>query len=260
MRLYYSEKVDLCHFTFKCIPRETKRQSLLELNIETDPAVKYTFADDGFRNEKIIGSLDKPHEHFFLKVTGRINVDALAFEEEESSSCIGIYRYPYGKTVPGNNLTEYGKLLITELEEHKIDDDFNRAIYVMNRLGNDYSYNPGFTNVNTTAEEAFTLKNGVCQDYAHIYISLMKYMNIPARYVTGLMSGEGKSHAWVEIFYQNKWIGIDPTNKNMIDDNYIKLGHGRDADDCQINLGIMRGGGNQRQEIEVKVWKEEIDD
>ena len=125
----------------------------------------------------------------------------------------------------------------------------------MQRLYKDYVYEAGVTNVETTAEEAFNLGRGVCQDYAHIFISLCRLGGIPARYVTGFMIGEGQSHAWAEILFGDKWIGMDPTNNLLIDDNYIKLSHGRDAADCKINLGIMIGGGEQAQQIKVSVTK-----
>ena len=109
------------------------------------------------------------------------------------------------------------------------------------------------TNVSTTAEEAWRLGRGVCQDYAHIMIALCRKAGIPARYVAGMMIGEGASHAWVEIARDDKWYGFDPANDKVVDDTYVKLGVGRDAADCLINRGLMRGGGTQTQTVDVKV-------
>jgi len=94
---------------------------------------------------------------------------------------------------------------------------------------------------------------GVCQDYAHIYITLLRIMGIPARYVCGMLIGEGVSHAWAEALCEKRWIGFDPTNDCLISDSHIKLGDGRDASECAINRGIIWGGGTQMQEISVAV-------
>ena len=127
------------------------------------------------------------------------------------------------------------------------------ATALMHRLHADFRYAPGTTNVRTTAEQAFQQGCGVCQDYAHIFIALMHLAKIPARYVTGLVTGEGASHAWVEILDGDKWYGLDPTNDMLVTDNHIKIGVGRDAGDCMINRGIMHGNTRQSQEIKVTV-------
>jgi len=116
-------------------------------------------------------------------------------------------------------------------------------------------YESGSTGVETTAEEAFSSGKGVCQDYAHIFICLLRMANISARYVCGLIVGEGESHAWVEVACDGMFIGIDPTYNKFINDEYIKLGVGRDANDCSMNRGVMWGGGKQTQEISVVVNK-----
>ena len=125
----------------------------------------------------------------------------------------------------------------------------------MDELFKSMSYESGSTGMETGAEEAFLAGKGVCQDYAHIMISLLRLFNIPARYVCGLIVGEGKSHAWVEAACGDSFIAFDPTHNQIITDEYIKLGVGRDALDCAINRGIMWGGGSQLQDVTVKVDK-----
>ena len=110
-----------------------------------------------------------------------------------------------------------------------------------------------FTDMKTTAEQALNGGMGVCQDYAHIMLSLCRIERIPCRYVTGMMMGEGSSHAWVEIWDERKWIGFDPTNRKRVNDEYIKISNGRDFADCLVNQGIFTGNVTQEQEIEVIV-------
>ena len=94
---------------------------------------------------------------------------------------------------------------------------------------------------------------GVCQDYAHIFLALCRLMGIPARYVAGMMVGEGATHAWTEVWILGAWIGFDPTNNRLAGDHYIKLSHGRDFGDCTIDKGCFKGFAAQKQNIYVKV-------
>lgn len=135
--------------------------------------------------------------------------------------------------------------------------DIQKTIIMMRRLYRDFSYAPGTTNVSTTAEEALVLGKGVCQDYSHILIALCHLAQIPARYVVGMLEGEGASHAWVEIYDGGFWYALDPTNNLIVSDSHIKISHGRDYKDCLINQGVFTGNTEQRQEISVHVHEKE---
>lgn len=87
-------------------------------------------------------------------------------------------------------------------------------------------------------------------------IALMHMSGIPARYVVGMLQGEGLSHAWVEIYENGMWIGLDPTNNLVVSDRHIKISHGRDYKDCTINQGFFTGNADQRQQIRVSVTEE----
>ena len=93
----------------------------------------------------------------------------------------------------------------------------------------------------------------MCQDYSHILISLCHMEKIPARYVVGMLEGEGLSHAWVEIYENGMWIGLDPTNDLVVGEQHIKVSSGRDYGDCTINQGIFTGAANQTQTASVVV-------
>ena len=94
-----------------------------------------------------------------------------------------------------------------------------------------------------------TQLSGVCQDYAHILLSLLRIEKIPCRYVSGLAFETGETHAWVEVFDGGHWTGIDPTQNRLIGDHYIKLCHGRDYSDCPIERGIYIGNAQSVQTV-----------
>ncbi len=86
-------------------------------------------------------------------------------------------------------------------------------------------------------------------------ISLLRLRGIKARYVVGMLMGEGLSHAWVEAEDNGLWYALDPTNFQMVTDQHIKISHGRDYQDCRINQGLFYGPAHQQQEISVIVQK-----
>lgn len=114
-------------------------------------------------------------------------------------------------------------------------------------------YEPGSTDVATTAAEAFALGRGVCQDYSHILVAACRSVGIPARYVNGIMVGEGATHAWVEVHDGTHWRGLDPTNDRVVDDGYITFCHGRDFSDIPIEQGVFKGNATQRQSVIIRV-------
>jgi len=124
-----------------------------------------------------------------------------------------------------------------------------------------FKYIKGLTTVETTLDEVWSLKAGVCQDFAHFLLVLLRQINIPARYVSGYicpnqngMRGEGATHAWVEAFIPgNGWVGFDPTNNCVVDDLHVRLAVGRNFSDCSPVKGTYKGAAGQTLEVGVSV-------
>ena len=107
------------------------------------------------------------------------------------------------------------------------------------------------------AEQAMAQGMGVCQDYAHILLSLCRLEGIPCRYAAGLLPGEGESHAWVDIYDGGCWTALDPTHDRRALDGYIRFSTGQDSAACSISRGIFRGFARQEQTIHAWVSEEE---
>lgn len=249
MKISYSLPVERCHFTIKCIPKDDERQRLLRKKIEILPATEFSEGEDSYGNKTVYGCVRLAHDSFLYHISGTVELLQTEYEEHAAEGRIGIYRYPHGMCVPGEGLIRY----FDTLELDGCTDDYEKCLHIMHRLHEDFHYAPSRTEVTTGAEEAWRIGAGVCQDYAHIYIALLRRAGVPARYVCGLLAGEGASHAWVEALCGGCWIGLDPTNDCAVDVSHIKLGDGRDASECAINRGIMLGGGVQTQEIYAMV-------
>jgi transglutaminase-like putative cysteine protease len=160
-----------------------------------------------------------------------------------------IYRYQSAHTKPGETLGVYYR----EHKRAESESEYDYAARIMHCIHDDMEYKKGVTDIDTTAEQALSIKAGVCQDYAHIMISILRMADFQARYVVGMMKGEGFSHAWVEAAVLGKWVGFDPTNDNLVDDTYIKISCGRDYRDCIVNRGFFNGCVTQEQNIKVLV-------
>ena len=135
---------------------------------------------------------------------------------------------------------------------------------LMHRIRTQFRYDPKATVVSTPLSEAFEKRHGVCQDFAHIMISGLRGLGLPARYVSGYirtipppgkkrLEGADATHAWVSVWCGRRhgWIGLDPTNDIMIGDDHIILAKGRDYADISPVAGIILG--SKEQDVDVKV-------
>jgi transglutaminase-like putative cysteine protease len=128
-----------------------------------------------------------------------------------------------------------------------------------------FKYIKGITTVETTLDEVWGLKAGVCQDFAHILLVFLRQIRIPARYVSGYicpnrngMRGEGATHAWIEAYIPfNGWVGLDPTNNCEADDLHVRLAVGRNFSDCSPVKGTYKGAAGQQLEVGVSVSYED---
>ncbi len=129
----------------------------------------------------------------------------------------------------------------------------------------EFTYIKGITTIETTVNEIIEHRSGVCQDFAHVLLVLLRSMKIPSRYVSGYicpnkngMRGEGATHAWVEFFIPDYgWVGLDPTNNVWVENRHIKLAVGRDFADCTPVKGTFKGLAKQSLSVYVSVGYED---
>ncbi|MES2573319.1 MAG: transglutaminase family protein [Bacteroidota bacterium] len=128
-----------------------------------------------------------------------------------------------------------------------------------------FAYTKGITTIETTLDEVLELRKGVCQDFAHLLLQLLRTVGIPSRYVSGYvcsndsgLRGEGATHAWVEIYTPTQgWLGLDPTNNIWTMDNHVKLSVGRNFYDCTLVKGTFKGFAKQTLSVSVSIGYED---
>ena len=138
---------------------------------------------------------------------------------------------------------------------------FENAFNVSKFIFENFTYKQGVTTIESDIDEVWSLKAGVCQDFAHLLLEMLQIAELLSRYVSGYicpknhdLRGEGATHAWVEVFLPTYgWIGIDPTNNCLVSDRHVRLAVGKDFHDCTPVKGIYKGSLEHRLEVTVVV-------
>lgn len=146
-------------------------------------------------------------------------------------------------------------------------DPLQLLLAVNSRLYDSFSYVKKSTSVDSPIEDALQSRQGVCQDFAHIMIALVRNLRIPCRYVSGYLnhdashvdrSAEGATHAWVEALLPGLgWVGFDPTNNLIAGGRHIRTAIGRDYADVPPTVGTMKGAADTELQVRVRVTPSE---
>lgn len=242
----FSAKVSDHAFALRCVPMPTPAQRLIWQHFTVLPYCPVATSVDAFGSVVSTGFLGRRHNLFAYEAAGLVEiVEANDVRQPEL-----FYSHPSPLTAPSPELSQ---VAVSLGEPGQAPEAW--AMRLMGAVSSHMAYCPGITSVDTTAAQAFQLRQGVCQDFAHVSVALARLAGVPARYACGFMEGEGASHAWAELFINGRWLAIDPTNNRLVGLTYIKLAHGRDFDDCSISRGTFRGAASQCVSVSVDVWK-----
>jgi transglutaminase-like putative cysteine protease len=140
------------------------------------------------------------------------------------------------------------------------------AVDLMHRIRREFKYDPKATVISTPLKEVFEKRHGVCQDFAHVMIAGLRGLGLPAAYVSGYLrtyppagqprlQGADATHAWVSVWCGGEigWVGFDPTNDLLVENDHIILAVGRDFSDVSPVDGIIVGSRKQKLAVAVDV-------
>jgi transglutaminase-like putative cysteine protease len=140
------------------------------------------------------------------------------------------------------------------------------AVDLMHRIRSEFKYDPKATVISTPLTEVFEKRHGVCQDFAHVMIAGLRGLGLPAAYVSGYLrtvpppgkprlQGADATHAWVSLWCgaETGWVGFDPTNDILVENDHIELAVGRDFSDVSPVDGIIVGSRKQKLSVAVDV-------
>ena len=246
--LRFSEPVSDHAFVLRCLPHSTPTQTVLDSQLIVSPRTTVSAQRDGFGNELRIGRINRPHDDFDFIASGLAVVDALPSGAPEYAHPMFLGDSP--RATADAAIRAFADDVLRVMGNASPAE---KALRLAHALHERMAYSPGATDVTTTAADAFAAGAGVCQDFTHVLIAACRAAGVSARYTSGLMLGEGATHAWAEVYDGEHWRGIDPTNDRAVDDGYIAFSHGRDFSDCPIETGVFRGGARQSQHVAVSV-------
>ena len=271
------------------VSRDGERVHVASLQIVPEP-VHRREGQDFFGNRLTWIEIDAPHDTLTVKLAARVAVDApveppplstLAWEtvREEAFATSDI-----GPMSPAHFLFPSRMVSFDPEIRDYTRESFSpgrpvldAAIELIGRLKADIVYAIGATTVTTMPPMSFALRRGVCQDFAHIMISGLRGIGLPAAYVSGYLrsapstdptrlQGSEAMHAWVLLWcgplvsspasgggQGGGWIGLDPTNAILAADEHVTLAIGRDYTDVAPVDGVILGSGGQRMGVSVNV-------
>lgn len=228
----------------RCQPAANDFQSPTDEHLILPPEFRIKKSADAFGNRIIYGGTRDEHSVLAYVCAGIVQCKEYKIQSE-------LMRPFYGLDTPLTHPTKEMEELLP-LTGGSIE---TQAADICHNIHEAICYEPFSTDVTTSAAEALRQRKGVCQDMAHLMIALCRMKGITARYANGFVEGIGATHAWAEVAIPhdkgNVWIGIDPTHDRIIDYGYIKLAHGRDANDCTVNRGTYLGNSIQQTTINV---------
>ena len=240
-KLTFDDYVHDHSFALRIIPPDTESQKILSCSLNISPSVTTKQTVDAFGNNVTAGYIQGDHRFLDFDIKGTAEVDS----SKHSTFLMPCYLYQSEFTVPDDGLIKF----YDELKDKYIGDAIDRAEFFCDILSDIIEYRKGVTTTATTAAEAFAMRSGVCQDFSHILISLLRMDGIPARYIAGLAFCDGETHSWVEYWTGDHWEGIDPANNCPVDDDYLVISMGRDFRDCAIDRGVMFGRYTQQLQL-----------
>jgi transglutaminase-like putative cysteine protease len=249
-------------------PRSDSRQNVILNRVETVPATRsYRYVDYW---GTAVTSFDLHAPHTELEVTsssvvetdkGDMPEEAASWEDLQSEAVID----RFDEMLTGTHYTPVSRRIARVGQKiAKEHDPQDAVIAAANWVHSELEYVPGTTGVHSSGLDAHREGKGVCQDFAHLTLILLRSMGIPARYVSGYLHPnrkatigdtiDGQSHAWVQA-WTGSWWNYDPTNDADINEQYVSVGVGRDYSDVTPLKGIYSGEGSTDLDVVVEITR-----
>jgi transglutaminase-like putative cysteine protease len=249
-------------------PRSDARQNVILNRVETVPATRSYRYVDYWGTAVTAFDLHAPHTE--LEVTSSSVVETDRFEEPEERVSWDDLRSEavidrFDEVLTARHYTPDSKRIRRVGERiAKYHDPREAITAAANWVHSELDYVPGTTGVHSSGVDALREGKGVCQDFAHLTLILLRSMGIPARYVSGYLHPkrkavigdtiDGQSHAWIQA-WTGAWWAYDPTNDTDINEQYISVGIGRDYSDVTPLKGIYSGEGSTDLDVVVEITR-----
>jgi len=250
--LTFSSPASEHRFLLRILPQSDNRQKIESLSWRVDPSPADTLWQtvDAFGNGALAGRISAPHDHFFFEIEGCAEVSGEPYTAGNEPPRFLLY--PTDLTRAHRGLVDF----YNDINKFAPAAVLDRVYFFSHTVHARLRYERGATANSTSAARAFDIGAGVCQDYTHILLALLRLDKVPCRYVAGIASGYGETHAWAEAWTGDRYCAIDPTRDKFIDEGYICLSRGRDFADSSIERGVFTGmcKGTQTVSLNMEIF------
>jgi transglutaminase-like putative cysteine protease len=264
----YKSPVTASYNEARLTPRSNTRQNVILNRVETIPATRSYRYIDYWGTAVTAFDLHAPHAELTVTSSSVVETERpeppeahVTWTDLQSAAVIDRFDEVLRSTEctpTSNRVTAVGKR-ITKYHEPR------EAVVAAARWArNELDYIPGTTGVHSSGLDALKQGKGVCQDFAHLSLILLRSMGIPSRYVSGYLhpkrqavvgkTVDGRSHAWIQA-WTGGWWNYDPTNDIEITEQYVSVGVGRDYADVSPLRGIYSGSGATDLEVVVEITR-----
>ena len=245
----YDQPVKNSIQNLRLFPKNTRDQNVIEWDINTIGKMSKYF--DVFGNINHILAINDSHDKVLITAEGYVETGKSSLRKSQETISPDIYLKNTLLTKPSLGIQRFIRKLKLNPSGVEAIEDLGVAILT------EVKYQQGSTESQTSAEEAFKIKKGVCQDHSHIMIACCHELGLPARYISGYLytdsHNETQTHAWIEVFLNNHWISYDISNQCVTDERYVSLAIGLDYKTASPIVGKRHGGGNAGMASEVSV-------
>ncbi|MDG2094853.1 MAG: transglutaminase family protein [Phycisphaerales bacterium] len=259
----YSDYIRESHMDIRVEPRTQSGQVLLDFSLVVGPSTRVTRHEDWLGNTVHWFSITDYHDRIEVLVRSLV-------ETNPAMILPGLVNDPISQDPPGMEQWDFMQFVGPVIESEAMRSlhadlriaDLGSIGEVVQCIGeglrSKFEYRPNVTDAHSTTDALLLGGGGVCQDFAHAALGLLRLSGIPARYVSGYLHVErddetpSQSHAWIEYWSpSNGWQPYDPTHGLVPNEAYVTVGYGRSYDDVPPNRGICQGGARETLKAEV---------
>ena len=255
-------------------PHANGRQRCDEFGVRLTPEVRQHRHEDYFGTEVVEFEVSRPHRHLTIDVRARVSTRASAEPPQATWDALrdSAYREAAGEFLlqtddaPGHPQLE--SLLATTAAA---SNPLATVLLISELIPDSFEYRRGATYVDSRIADLLEAGAGVCQDFVHMGLCLLRHHGIAARYVSGYLfagdengtreSVEVDTHAWLEALLPTHpggepiWVGVDPTNRVLAGETHVKIGHGRHYADVPPIKGVYRGTASASLDASVTMTR-----
>lgn len=264
----YQSAVTASYNEARLTPRSNSRQNVILNRVETIPATRSYRYIDYWGTAVTAFDLHAPHTDLTVTSSSVVETEGpeppvteIGWHELESEAVIDRFDEllrPTDHTPASKKVTSVAKKIAKSLQPAEA------VVAAAHWVRGELEYLPGTTSVHSSGLDALNEGRGVCQDFVHLSLMLLRAMGIPAHYVSGYLhpksnavvgdTVDGRSHAWIQA-WTGGWWSYDPTNETKISEQYVSVGAGRDYTDVPPLKGIYSGRGATDLDVVVEVTR-----